>query len=63
MSEFNENQIIDSEQVEAKKESFNTAQRIEEMGEDDFKKYEEVDASIDYEDEDEAAMELSDWDV
>ena len=33
------------------------------MGEDDFKKYEEMDASIDYEDEDEAAAELSDWDV
>ena len=52
-----------SEQVEAKRESFNTAQRIEEMGEDDFKKYEEVDASVEYEDEDEAAAELSDWDV
>ena len=52
-----------AEQVETKKESFNTTQRIEEMGEDDFRNYEESDADIDYEDEDEAAMELSDWDV
>ena len=52
-----------AEQVETKKESFNTTQRIEEMSDDDFKNYEETDADIDYEDEDEAAMELSDWDV
>lgn len=52
-----------SEQLADKKEKFNVTQRIEEMGEDDFKKYEEIDASIDYEDEDEAVEELSDWDV
>ena len=52
-----------NEQVEDKREKFNITQRIEEMGEED--EFFEVGESekIDYEDEDEAAAELSDWDV
>jgi predicted transcriptional regulator len=51
------------EQVEDKREKFNTTQRIEEMGEDD--EFFEVGSAekVDYEDEDEAAQDLSDWDV
>lgn len=52
-----------NEQVEDKREKFNVTQRIEEMGEED--EFFEVSDSekIDYEDEDAAAEELSDWDV
>ena len=52
-----------AEQVEDKREKFNTTQRIEEMGEDD--EFFEVGSTekVDYEDEDEAAKDLSDWDV
>lgn len=51
------------EQVEDKREKFNTTQRIEEMGEDD--EFFEVGSAekVEYEDEDEAAQDLSDWDV
>lgn len=48
-----------AEQVEDKRALFNTSQRIEEMGESDFEVEEQE--VIEYEDEDEAAKELSDW--
>lgn len=52
-----------NEQVEDKREKFNVTQRIEEMGEEDeFFEVGEAE-KIEYEDEEEAAMELSDWDV
>ena len=50
-----------NEQVEDKRRVFNTTQKIEEMDEDLDKVAEEE--VIEYEDEDEAAGDLSDWDV
>lgn len=50
-----------SEQVEDKRRVFNTTQRIEEMDEDLDKIMEEEE--VKYEDEEEAASDLSDWDV
>ena len=50
-----------NEQVEDKRRVFNTTQKIEEMDEDLDKVVEEE--VIEYEDEDEAAGDLSDWDV
>ena len=47
------------DQVEEKRKIFNTTQRIEEMSDDEFQVEEET--PIEYEDEDEAAEELSDW--
>ena len=51
-----------AEQVEDKREKFNVTQRIEELGDDEVYKVEEAE-KIEYEDEDDAARELSDWDV
>lgn len=51
-----------AEQVEDKREKFNTTQRIEEMGEDEVY-IDNSQEKIDYEDEDEASEDLSDWDV
>lgn len=53
-----------TEQVEDKKRVFNTTKRIEEMDEEDFGNF--IDATeeqIDYEDEEEASGDLSDWDI
>lgn len=47
------------DQIEEKRKIFNTTQRIEEMSDDEFQAEEET--PIEYEDEDEAAKELSDW--
>ena len=47
------------DQIEEKRKIFNTTQRIEEMSDDEFQVEEEK--PIEYEDEDEAAKELSDW--
>ena len=54
----------DQKNVLGKKRVFNTTKRIEEMDEEDFGNF--IDATeeqIDYEDEEEASGDLSDWDI
>lgn len=54
-----------AEQVEQRREAFNTAKRLEEdqLSDEALKKYEETDENVVYEGEDELDYELSEWDV
>lgn len=54
-----------AEQVEARREAFNTAQRLEDdaLTESILKTYEDSSLPAEYEDEDELAKELSEWEV
>lgn len=54
-----------AEQVEARREAFNTAQRLEDdaLTESVLKTYEDSSLPTDYEDEDDLAKELSEWEV